>query len=62
MAKQYFGRKFSGAAFDQAAPPEIIGKVVCSHPVEALHPAFETAVVSIHVLDMKDLLSDVLTG
>ena len=30
--------------------------------MEALYPAFEAAVVSIDMLDMKYLLSDVLTG
>ena len=56
QAKLWRDRCF--VAFEHAPPAQIILQVLGGYAVEAMHPAFEAAVVGIDVLDMEDTVDD----
>jgi hypothetical protein len=41
-------------SLEQPSPSEIAVEIFRRHTVEAAHPAFQTAVIGVHVLNVKD--------
>ena len=61
-AKEIGRGNFPVMALNQASPAEVVAQVACSHAVEAAHPAFESAIVGIDVLDVINAGDDTLTS
>ena len=58
LAKQDPGGQRFAEAFQTPAPPEIVGQVFGRDAVETRHPALETAVVGVDVLDVEGVVDD----
>ena len=57
MKQELLGRHGILEAIEQAAPTEVVVRVLGGDPVKPNHPAFQAAVVGIHILNVPDAIA-----